>query len=220
MARDDGAQREAGRTGRRAFLKTAGVLAVGTATTAAACDTPASGDTPSPLPHSSLGLDQPLLGALAATVLPASLGPAAQRSAMMRFVAWAAGYTPVAEEMHGYGYADIRYLPPDPVPAWSAQLSALDMLSKKSQRVGFVQATAPQRTAVLEAALRGIDLTRLPAPLEAPHVAVALLAHWASSPAAWNLALGAEVTPLSCRPLEAALQAPAPLVSRPRGDAK
>ncbi|MFN7801138.1 gluconate 2-dehydrogenase subunit 3 family protein [Gemmatimonas sp.] len=197
---------------RRHFLKTAGVLAVGTAAVgSSACDVKEPATVDEQPASRRVGFDRVLLDALASTVLPATLGEAGVRAATDRFVAWADGYDPVAEEMHGYGYADVRYLPADPVPAWRAQLDALDMLARKSQRVPFVRATPGQRSAVVEAALRAEGGERLPAPLAARHVALALLAHWSASPEAWNLALGAQVSPLTCRKLDDAVRAPLPL---------
>ncbi len=201
--------RNEGPSARRQFLKTAGVLAVGTAavgSTGCQVKEPAQVDESSAA--RTLGFDRTLLEALAATVLPASLGAAGVRAATDRFVSWADGYDPVAEEMHGYGYSDIRYLPADPAPAWRAQLDALEMLSRKSQRVSFARGTAEQRAAVLESALRDESGERLPAPLGARHIALALLAHWSASPDAWNLALGAQVSPGTCRRLDDALRTP------------
>jgi hypothetical protein len=201
---------------RRQFLKTAGVLAVGTAAVgSSACDVKEPATVDEQPAARRVGFDRALLDALASTVLPAVLGKAGVRAATDRFVAWADGYDPVAEEMHGYGYADVRYLPADPVPAWRAQLDALDMLSRKSQRVPFTRATPAQRTAVVDAVLRTEVGERLPAPLVARHVALALLAHWSTSPEAWNLALGAQVSPLTCRKLEDAMRAPLPLPLAP-----
>lgn len=199
---------------RRRFLRTAGILAVGTAAVGSTgCDVkePVVLDT-QPLTR-RLGFDRTLLDALAATVLPTQLGATGQRAAADRFVAWVDGYDPVAEEMHGYGYADVRYLPADPAPAWRAQLEALDLLCRRSQRTGFAEATPAQRTAVLDAVLRTEQHERLPAPLGARHVAVALLSHWAASPDAWDLALGAAVAPLTCRPLADAVRRPLPLAT-------
>ena len=121
--------RNDGPSPRRQFLKTAGVLAVGTAAVgSAACDVKEPSQVDESSATRTLGFDRTLLDALASTVLPASLGAAGVRAATDRFVAWADGYDPVAEEMHGYGYADVRYLPADPAPAWRAQLDALDAL--------------------------------------------------------------------------------------------
>lgn len=204
--------REDGPSARRQFLKTAGVLAVGTAAVVTtACDVKEPAQIDESSATRKLGFDRALLDALAATVLPASLGASGVRGATERFIAWADGYDPVAEEMHGYGYSDIRYLPADPAPAWRAQLDALDALSRKSQRVSFASGTADQRAAVLEAALRNESGERIPSPLGARHIALALLAHWSSSPDAWNLALGAQVSPGTCRTLDDAVRAPLPL---------
>lgn len=203
-------------TGRRTFLKTAGVLAVGTAAVGTtACEvrdpqTPSSATDADPLERRR-GFDRVLLDAIAVAVLPESLGSSGIRSATDRFVAWADGYEPVAEEMHGYGYADIRYLPADPSPAWRAQLTALDLLARKSTGLSFLTLPLDRQRAVLGAALRTERAERLPAPLAARHIALALLGHWAASPEAWDLALGARVTPATCRTLDAATRKPLPM---------
>jgi hypothetical protein len=202
-------------TARRDFLKTAGVLAVGTAAvgSAAACDV--KEPTQTAADDQGLervrGFDRTMLDAVAAAVLPESLGAPAIRAATDRFVAWADGYDPVAEEMHGYGYADIRYLPADPAPAWRAQLQALDVLAQKTTRQSFARLPLDAQRAVLSAALRTERGDRLPSPLGARHVALAVLAFWGSSAEAWNLALGAQVSPATCRALGDAVKRPLPL---------
>jgi hypothetical protein len=118
--------------------------------------------------------------------------------------------------MHGYGYADVRYLPPDPAPGWRAQLEGLELLARRSRGASLGELPVAERRALIESALAGVPGGRLPAPLAAGHVALALLAHWASSPAAWDLAYGARITPASCRPLGDAPRRPLPLASAPR----
>lgn len=196
--------------GRRTFLKTAGVLV------AAACAPP--GDTQSTDGHDTTtraprvaGFDQPMLSALGEAVLPAALGPDGQRAAVAAFVAWCTAYEPVAEEMHGYGYADIRYLPPDPVPAWRAQLDGLNVLAQRVFHAPFATLTVAQRQTLVGMATRTARGDRLPPPLAASHVALALLGHWASTPHAWNRAFGVDVSPSTCRPLADAVKAPVPL---------
>lgn len=66
----------------------------------------------------------------------------------------------------------------------------------------LAECDAAQRLEVLTAALATVDAQRLPAPLGAPHVALALLSHWANSPGAWDLALEATVAPNTCRQLD------------------
>ena len=210
---------------RRSFFKTAGVLAGATVAGGAitSCgpaelgDGTARGGGNQPSARVT-GFARAPLDALAEVVLPAALGPDAKRAATDAFVAWVDGYDPVAEEMHGYGYADVRYLPPDPAPAWRAQLDGLNVLAQRTTGRAFTSLDAPARTLVVEAALRrerGGD--RLPAPLGASHIAVALLSHWASSPGAWDLALGVRVGPSTCRALADVSRKPLPIAGSPSG---
>ena len=195
---------------RRAFLKAAGVIATGVAASTLGCPSTADRNAAA---NRDEPLDRALLLALADVALPDELGAPGKQSAVDAFVAWVKGYEPVAEEMHGYGYADVRYLPADPAPAWQAQLRALDTLAQKTKRSGFVQLNVTPRRDVLAIALNGERGDRLPAPLSARHIAVALVAHWASTPAAWNMALGVDVSPGACRPLDAATRKPLPIAN-------
>jgi hypothetical protein len=65
----------------------------------------------------------------------------------------------------------------------------------------------------VESALDDVRGDRLPAPLDARHVALALLAHWASTPAAWDLACGARVGRGTCRPLAESPRRPLPIAT-------
>lgn len=208
---------------RRGFLKAAGVAAAGAMATGAAvatvsCTPPATGDRGERETGRGAardaGLDRQLLGALGDIVLPESLGAAGRAAAVTAFVAWVDGYAPVAEEMHGYGYSDIRYLPPDPAPGWRAQLEGIDLLARKAHRKSFAELDGAARKQVVTAALASAPGDRLPDPLGASHVAVALLAHWAGSPAAWDLALGAQVGAGTCRKLDGVTSKPLPIVGR------
>lgn len=207
-------------TTRRSFLKTAGALSAGVATVgtvATACavkDPTASNATGQDNGVERVrGFDRVLLDAVATAVLPASLGAPVLRATTDAFVAWADGYEPVAEEMHGYGYADVRYLPADPSPAWRAQLSALDLLAYKHGTDGFSTLPLAKRQQLLGVVLRDQRGDRLPVPLNASHIAVALLAHWSSGPDAWDRALGARVTPGVCRTLGDATRKPLPVIT-------
>ncbi len=147
-------------------------------------------------------LDPVLLAALGEAVLPERLGADGRTAAVRAFSDWLARYTPVAEEMHGYGDAAITYTPSDPAPGWQAQLAGLDLLARRRHRRGFAALASPRRRAVVEAALARVGTRALPGnPLAAPHVAVALLAHWAASSAAVDLAYGARILRGECRTL-------------------
>ncbi len=207
-------------TSRRSFLKTAsaltaGVAAVGTAATGCAVKDPSASNATGQDNGAERvrGFDRVLLDAVATAVLPAALGAPGVRAATDAFVAWSDGYEPVAEEMHGYGYADIRYLPADPSPAWRAQLTALDLLAHKHGTDGFSTLPIAKRQELLSAVLRDQRGDRLPAPLDANHVAIALLAHWSSGPDAWDAALGARVSPGVCRTLGDATRKPLPVTT-------
>ena len=183
----------------------AGTLAVGSL---ASCEARSRDPAGARQSARTAGFDRAQLDALSDCVLPEELGLEGRRAATAAFVAWADAYDPVAEEMHGYGYADIRYLPPDPAPAWRAQLTGLDILARRSRGKPFVALDTKARRDVLAVVLRRERGDRLPAPLTASHIAVALLSHWASSAAAHDLAMGRAVTPLTCRTLNNAIMQP------------
>lgn len=157
-------------------------------------------------------LDPVLLRALGDAILPEMLGDGGRAKTIAAFAGWLARYTPVAEEMHGYGDAEITYTPSDPAPGWNAQLAGLDLLARKKHRRGFARLGVPLRRAVVQAQLARVSTTRLPAnPLSAPHVAVALLAHWAASSEATDLAYEARIMKGNCRLLSETSRTPLPL---------
>lgn len=200
---------------RRGFLKVAGAVAAGAAAATVGCAPSASDErgqdgAEGRAPRDS-GFDRQVLGALGDVMLPESLGAAGRAAAVTAFVAWVDGYDPVAQEMLGYGYSDVRYLPPDPAPMWRAQLEGLDLLARRMRQRPFADLDGVARRDVVAAALASVPGERLPNPLGASHVAVALVAHWADSPAAWDLALGVQVGAGTCRTLEGVASKPLPI---------
>lgn len=204
---------------RRDFLRVAGTAAV--ALTVAGCrlDRDATDATGTPevelSPRRDPGLDERLLLAVAIAVLPGEIGPEGQGRAVADFLDWIAAYEPGAEAVHGYGFPDIQRLPEDPAPRWREQLAALDAAARAAHGAGFVEATDDQRRAVVSAALT--EVRALGAPLDAPHVAAALLAHWAAGTEAWDLAFEARIGAGRCRPLDDAPRKPLPLAPRRLG---
>ncbi len=196
-------------TDRRNFLKVAGAAAAA-GIVVAACDRTRTEAPPAePIaPSRDAGLPRATLEALAAVVLPSELGPDGRRAAVNAFVTYVNEFAPAAEEMHGYGYPEIRRLPADPAPAWKTQLAALDAGGALA-----VQSPTEQRRRV-EAALVGVKDAGLPHPLAAPHVAIALLSHWASSPDGWDLGFEARIRRDSCRVLDDAPRQPLPLAPK------
>lgn len=211
-------------TDRREFLKRAAI----TAATAASADpaallqaAPGAPAAPQPPARSAVrpstqpsarALDAALLAAVGEAVLPESLGAPGRARAVAAFARWLAQYTPVAEEMHGYGYAEITYTPSDPAPGWNAQLAGLDLLARRKHRRAFARLGVPLRRAVLQTQIGGAGGTRLPSsPLAATHVAVALMSHWAASSEATDLAYEARIMKGNCRSLAETSRLPLPL---------
>ena len=149
---------------RRTFLKVAGTLAAGAAVTGCTVESHPPDASATPAGARASALDRAVLDAVGDAMLPESLGATAKAAAVTAFVAWADAYEPVAEEMHGYGYADIRYLPPDPSPAWRAQLEALDLLAQKTRRKTFGALSVAERRELLSTVLRGPAEERVPDP--------------------------------------------------------
>ena len=136
--------------------------------------------------------------ALAEAVLPGELGAEGRQRAVSAFQAWAYAYEPASELNHGYGSSEIRYSPADPVPGWQAQLEALDLEARARAGRGFAEMGPDGRAELLRRRLADHGGT-LPDPLQARHVAVALMAHWSTSPQAVNLCYGRLVSPRTCR---------------------
>lgn len=187
---------------RRTFLKTTGAAVSGAAVGACtpqspSADAEASGDRI---------LDEALLRAVAEVVLPAELGTTGHEQVVLAFQGWARSYQPVAELNHGYGTSEIRYGPPDVVPAWQAQLRALDLEATKRHAAGFASLEASLRDQILRRQVD--DSPEMPGPLRAHHVAVALLSFWLSSPEATDRCYGVRVGPRTCRSIESAPDEP------------
>jgi len=167
-----------------------------------------------PAPVGARALDPVLLRALGEAILPEMLGEAGRVSAVAAFATWLARYTPVAEEMHGYGDAEITFTPSDPAPGWNAQLAGLDLLARRKHRRGFARLGVPLRRTIVATQVGRAGGSRLPSnPLAAPHVAVALLAHWAASSEATDLAYGARIMKGACRLLSETSRPPLPLAA-------
>ncbi|MCX5763533.1 MAG: hypothetical protein NTU67_02700 [Gemmatimonadetes bacterium] len=203
---------------RRDFLKRAALAAAASTLPAAVSATPAgAASAASAASAPPTTFDAGLLSALGDAVLPESLGAPSRAHAVRDFAAWAAAYRPVSEEMHGYGDQEITYTAADPSPGWRSQLAALELLARRKHRKGFATITVEQRRALVRPQLpRGRGLRLSSNIVSAPHIAIALLAHWAASSAATDLAYGVVIGKDQCRVLADAPRRPLPL-SEPRG---
>ncbi|MBL8995795.1 MAG: hypothetical protein KJZ74_13515 [Gemmatimonadales bacterium] len=201
---------------RRSFIKRAALgaaaAAAGTAGATGSAGAAASRVAPDASAAQRTTLDPALAMAVGEAVLPESIGAPARSAAVAAFLAWIGDYRPVSEEMHGYGDAEITYTPADPAPGWNAQLAALDLLSRAKHRTGIAALDLARRRALLTAQLSRLPGNRLPAnPITAPHVALALMAHWAATSAATDLAYEARIGAGNCRVLAEVTRPPLPL---------
>ncbi|MEO7086801.1 MAG: gluconate 2-dehydrogenase subunit 3 family protein [Gemmatimonadaceae bacterium] len=156
--------------------------------------------------------DPATLDALAESVLPSALGRAGAIRAAVAFRDWGAGYHEGAEVVHGYGTSRLRVTGPTPMTRWSAQLDALDAQARSAHQRAFKDLSLPQRVDIVRAALQGQRLDRMPAPADAGHVALGLLAHFYESSAANDLCYEAQIGKSTCRPLGESLRKPLPLL--------
>lgn len=208
-------------TDRREFLKRAAISAASAASIDAAAFAPLDQGAPSTQPAptraqppSFRALDQALLAAVGEAVLPESLGADGRTRAVAAFARWVAQYSPVAEEMHGYGDAEITYTPSDPAPGWNAQLAGLDLLARRKHRRSFARLGSPLRRELLSTLIGRGGGARLPSsPLAATHVAVALMSHWAASSDAHDLAYQVRIAKGNCRVLGDTTRQPLPLAA-------
>jgi hypothetical protein len=161
------------------------------------------------------GTDQTaLLNALGEAILPSELGASGQRAAVAAFQRWIMGYRDHAELDHDYGNSRLRFSAPTPATRWATQLAALDTNATSQFQQPFARLTPERRRGMVWAALGTVASGTLPALATAPHVALALLAHFYASPAATDLCYEAQIGKLGCRPLEQVSAKPLPLAPR------
>lgn len=160
-----------------------------------------------------LEADPSTLDALAEVVLPAgALGNAGTARAAKEFRDWEAGYREGAELNHGYGTSRLRSTGPTPLTRWARQLDDLDAAARNAHQKAFAALSVAQRESLVRAALQGQRVDRMPSVVDAPHVALALLAHFYESPLATDLCYEAHIGKQTCRPLAAQARKPLPMI--------
>jgi hypothetical protein len=151
--------------------------------------------------------------ALAATVLPSELGGAGQRTTVEGFQRWIAGYREHAELVHLYGTSTIEWTGPSPAMRWAAQLTALDAAARREGARTFAALAPAARLTLVRGQLDALHAERIPSLMQAPHVALALLAYFYESPAATDLCYRSAIMPQQCRPLAAQARRPLPFAT-------
>jgi Gluconate 2-dehydrogenase subunit 3 len=157
--------------------------------------------------------DQRTLRALGDVVLPSELGTAGTRAAVEAFQRWIAGYREGAELLHGYGTSRLERAGPTPATRWASQLDRLDADARARHGRAFADLPLDVRRRVVHDTLDAMKADAIPSIGRAPHVALALLAHWAASPDATDRCYRAHIGRQTCRPLAAQARRPLPLAA-------
>ena len=147
------------------------------------------------------------LAALAATVLPSSLGEARLREETSRFIAWVRDYRAGAEMEHGYGFTRLRKKGDAPAAVYEVQLREL-------AAQGFVQGSLTDRRMQVEKALAAAKVQTLPAAPNGAHVATDLMSFFFMSSRAADLCHGRAIRRDQCIGFSGAGQPPAPVKER------
>jgi hypothetical protein len=149
-----------------------------------------------------------VLQEVAATVLPASLGPEKIALTVDRFVAWTRGYEEGVPLAHGYGHPRLVKSGPSPVPDYVAQLAALDAAARaRGGRFGSLPLDS--RRALLDDALTAARVAQLPGRPNGGHVVSDLMAFYFRSSEANDTAQRARIGRQVCRPIELTTRRPA-----------
>jgi hypothetical protein len=151
-----------------------------------------------------------VLGEVAATVLPASLGAEKISLVADRFVAWTKGYEEGVALVHGYGHPRVEKSGPSPVPDYVAQLAGLDAAARaRGGRFGMLPLEI--RRTLLDEALTTAKVTALPGRPSGRHVVSDLMAFYFRSSEANDLAYGARIGRQTCRTIELTTRRPTPI---------
>ena len=199
---------------RRSFLKRSVTAVSAMAVTGCAPGSePGTRDLEGSDASTSTALPPTTLDAVGEVVLPAELPAQERQQVVSGFRAWLADFRPVVEQNHGYGTSEIDYGPPDPAPAYRAQLLALDLEAERRHQSDFASLPAEAREALLRRSLDGVAGDGMPDPLTAEHVALALMARYYDSSAALDRCYGVGIARYSCRGLSGLTDRPSPLES-------
>lgn len=193
------------RLSRRTFVGWIGALGAMLGVRRIRAATPTQPEQPATLPTAALA-------AVASAVLPSDLGADGTAKAVREFTRWVSGYRAGAEVLHGYGTDELDSLPPLPLAKWRTQLAALDRAATSAHGRSFQALGIAERQGLIRQVVAGGRAAAgMPDIANAPHIAIALLSHFYSSPEATDLCYGVQIGPKQCRPLVHNSRQPLPL---------
>ncbi|PYR43362.1 MAG: hypothetical protein DMF93_03410 [Acidobacteria bacterium] len=154
-----------------------------------------------------------LLREIAPTVLPSALG-AGRISAMVdQFAVWTRGYREGVPLAHGYGHPRLVRSGPTPVPAYLAQLAALES-DARAAGGRWAALDAERRRSILDAAFTKAGVRALPPRPTGQHVVADLMAFYFRSSEANDDCYNALINREECRPIQITTMRPEPKPGR------
>ena len=151
-----------------------------------------------------------LLHEIAPTVLPSALGTARVRATVERFVAWTRGYREGVALAHGYGHPRLQKSGRTPVPAYIAQLAALDKAAR-AKGAAWAALDGESRRAILDDAFTKAGVRGLPPRPLGEHVVADLMAFYFRSSEANDDCYNAMINREVCRPILVTTKKPEPM---------
>ena len=149
------------------------------------------------------------LNEIAPTVLPSALSATRTKSVVEGFVAWARNYREGVPLAHGYGHPRLVRSAATPVPAYLAQLAALENEARDAG--GRWYAVDPEkRRAILDTAFTNAGVRSLPPRPAGQHVVADLMAFYFRSSAANDDCYNALINREECRPILITTRKPEP----------
>jgi hypothetical protein len=153
----------------------------------------------------------PMLKAIAATVLPESLGRSGSDAVAESFGRWLTDYRAGVTMDHGYGATRVQQTPPLPFDLYARQIAELDSAATERGASGFAALSLSARRAVVTDALRAAKIDAMPQRPNGQHIASDLMTFYFRSSDANDLCYRAKVQRHACRGLRDALSPPPPL---------
>jgi hypothetical protein len=147
---------------------------------------------------------------IAPTVLPSALGAERTRATVDRFVVWTRGYREGVPLAHGYGHPRLVRSGATPVPAYLAQLAALEAEARAAGG-RWSALDAEKRRTILDAAFTNAGVRNLPPRPTGQHVVADLMAFYFRSSEANDDCYNALINREVCRPIAITTRKPEPL---------
>ena len=151
-----------------------------------------------------------MLGDVAPTVIPPSIGADRAQTIVARFVEWTRGYREGVALSHGYGHPRLQRTGASPVPRYVTQLAALDAQAR-AQGGRWSTLNLETRRALLDAAFTQAGVRALPGRPNGQHVVADLMAFYFRSSEANDYCYSAQINREVCRPIQITTRKPVPL---------